>query len=518
MKYTDTDIEQLEERGITTEQLTTQLETLKKGVTYIDLYDAASLEDGILQLDPSEQKKYATLFESRKDSLDLLKFTPASGAATRMFRFLFEFLDEYDAEKESINAYINKKEAKDLRLFFVGLDNFPFYNKVRKQLKKKYKKKKCTNINLNRQRFVSIMLNEDELNFGKKPKGLFPFHSYKHHVSTAFEEHLFEGATYADKNKKARLHFTISKDHKKYFEQQFEKRKEYIERKTGISFSITYSYQSKATDTIALDSDDSVLRNSSNEIIFRPGGHGALIDNLNNQNADLIFIKNIDNVVVFKYQEDVAFYKKMLAGKLLELQERSFNYQLKIDQNKDLKEAKITEITTFLQNELSIKIAEDFEKYSASYKVIYLKQILDRPMRVCAMVPNEGEPGGGPFWIRSKNGKKSLQIIESVQIDPTNEQQQSILKKATHFNPVDIVCGIKNYKGEKYDLQKFVDTNASFITTKSYEGKKIKALEHPGLWNGGMAHWNTVFIEAPLITFNPVKTVNDLLKPAHQTK
>jgi len=362
------------------------------------------------------------------------------------------------------------------------------------------------------------MLNPDELNFGKKPKGLFPFHSYKCHVSTAFEEHLFEACAFSSKDKKARLHFTITKDHKEYFDKQFEKRKEYIEGKTKISFNISYSYQSKATDTISLDSSNNILRNNSNDIIFRPGGHGSLINNLNDQEADLIFIKNIDNVVVFKYREDVAFYKKMLAGILLELQEKSFKYQRQICNNEDLDEVKIIEITNFLQNKLSIKVARDFEKYSKSYKITYLKSILDRPIRVCAMVPNENEPGGGPFWVRDENGKESLQIIESVQIDPKNKQQQSILNKATHFNPVDIVCGIKNYKGEKYDLLKYVDPNAAFITTKSYQGKKIKALEHPGLWNGGMAHWNTIFVEVPLITFNPVKTVNDLLKPAHQVK
>lgn len=518
MKFTETDIKQFEQRGITSEQVTTQLNILQKGIPYVELRDIASSKNGIVSIDVSEQQKYVSLFESKKNSLDLLKFTPASGAATRMFKFLFEFLNEFDPEKESINAYINRKNDKDLLLFFVGLDNFPFYKKVKKRLKKRYNKEDKSDINFNRQRFVSTMLNIDELNFGKKPKGLFPFHSYKHHVSTAFEEHLFEACAYSNENKQARLHFTITKNHKKYFDKQFEKRKEYIESKTGISFNITYSYQSEATDTISLDSNKKILRNNSSEIIFRPGGHGALINNLNDQKADLIFIKNIDNVVVFKYREDVAFYKKMLAGKLLELQELSFDYQKEIDNNKDLDETKIIEITSFLQNELSIKIARDFKKYSKSYKITYLKNILDRPIRVCAMVPNESEPGGGPFWVRHENGKESLQIIESVQINPKNKQQQLILKKATHFNPVDIVCGVKNYKGKKYDLSKFIDEDAGFITSKSYEGKKIKALEHPGLWNGGMAHWNTVFIEVPLITFNPVKTVNDLLKPAHQVK
>lgn len=517
MNFTKQDIEELEKRGISETQVKHQFQTLVKGIPYSDLRSAATENNGLLILQPESQKSYVRVFEEKRSSLDLLKFTPASGAATRMFKFLFEFLEDYDASKGTINAYINKKGVPDLRLFFVGLESFPFYKTVHKSIKKKYDDG-SQSINQYRERFIEIMLDQNEFNFGAKPKGLFPFHSYKKHIATAFEEHLFESALYTNKEGVARLHFTISKEHQKRFDAQFKKRKKYIERKTATQFDISYSYQSASTDTIAITKSGKLLRDKKGEIIFRPGGHGALINNLNEQVADIIFIKNIDNVVVSDYKEEVAFYKKMLAGKLITIQEKSFSYMSRIDQDKQLPKALILEIVHFLQDDLFLKLTPDFEKYSQAYQVDYLRELLDRPIRVCGMVQNEGEPGGGPFWVKNENGRESLQIIESVQINPTSKAQQEILKNATHFNPVDIVCGIKNYRGKKYDLLQFVDYKAGFIASKSYAGQPIKALEHPGLWNGAMANWNTIFVEVPLNTFNPVKTVNDLLKPAHQVK
>lgn len=516
MILTDTDKEILTARGITEAQVLAQFNALKEGIDYVDLRAPATDEDGIVILDKSQQDKYVKMFEEKKETLDLLKFTPASGAATRMFRFLFEFLEGYDREEGSINAYINKNGVLDLRLFFVGIDDFPFFPKVRKRLKKKFKKNKSIDINLNRQRFVEIMLDKEELDLGSKPKGLFPFHCYKHHIATAFEEHLFEAALYANNNGIANLHFTISKNHQELFTNKFEKRRLYIEEKTGVKFNIEYSYQEENTDTIAITNTGKLVRDNEGLLLFRPGGHGSLINNLNEQNADIIFIKNIDNVVVCNYKEEIAYYKKMLAGKLLTLQRVLFSYLERIDKEDSISESEILEMVHFLQEELKLRLTPDFEKFSRTYKIAYLREELNKPLRVCGMVKNEGEPGGGPFWVRSENGRESLQIVESVQVDPTNELQQKVLKKASHFNPVDIVCGIKDYKGNTFDLHKFVDPRTGFITSKSYNGKKIKALEHPGLWNGAMAHWNTVFVEVPLVTFNPVKTVNDLLKPLHQ--
>lgn len=518
MKITEEDKKQLDQRGIALEQVQSQFESLAKGIPFADLRDAATDGNGILILSSNQEKALVEKFDQSSGNLELLKFTPASGAATRMFKFLFQFYDDYNPVEGSINAYINKKGVPELRLFFVGLDSFPFYKKVRKRIKKRYSDGESLDIDVNRLRFIKILLNEDELNFGNKPKGLFPFHRYKKNIATAFEEHLFEGASYAAKDGVARLHFTISEAHLESFQKQFEKRKDYVQEKTATTFDISYSFQSPATDTVALASNGELLRDKEGQLVFRPGGHGALINNLNEQDADVIFIKNIDNVVVSKYRKKVAHFKKMLAGKLLEIQEQSFAYLHKLDDAEAINEQVILEIATFLQNELFIKVASDFERYSPTYQVEYLRELLDRPLRVCGMVKNEGEPGGGPFWVRHENGKECLQIVESVQINPSDNTQQQIVTNATHFNPVDIVCGVKNYKGEKYDLLKFVDYKAGFIASKSYEGQKIKALEHPGLWNGGMAHWNTIFIEVPLLTFNPVKTVNDLLKPAHQVR
>jgi hypothetical protein len=513
LKFTEKEIKQLETKGISPEQVKEQLAIFKEGIPYVDLRDPATIGHGIYKYALEEQLHFIEIFNSRREKLDLLKFTPASGAATRMFKFLFRFLKEYNPEKESVNAYINRNNAQDLRLFFVGLDSFSFYKEIRKRLKKKYGDQ--SNINQNRRRFVQMMLEEEGLDFGNKPKGLFPFHRYKKHNASAFEEHLFEAALYANTNSTAKLHFTISKEHYTKFKAQFEKRQHKIEAKTNTTFDISYSFQKPTTDTIAVTMDNTLIRNEDDTLYFRPGGHGALIENLNEQEADIIFIKNIDNVVVFKFEEIVAHHKKVLAGKLLLLQEKAFEYLKTIDTTA-ITETKIVEIVHFLQDTFSLKLAPDFEKYSEKYKIDYLREQLDRPIRVCGMVKNEGEPGGGPFWVKHESGRISLQIVESVQIDPKNEQQQQIKASSTHFNPVDIVCGIKNYKGKKYDLTRFIDKKAAFITQKTIQGKNIKALEHPGLWNGAMAHWNTIFVEVPLITFNPVKTVNDLLKPAHQ--
>ncbi|GGG14951.1 hypothetical protein GCM10011344_14460 [Dokdonia pacifica] len=517
MNFTQKDTETLLKKGITQEQVHSQIELFKQGLPYIDLRDPAIIGHGIYAYTEEEEKAFITYFEAQKGTLDLLKFIPASGAATRMFKFLFEFIEDYDSSKETVNAYINRKKAQDLRLFFVGLDSFPFYKKVRKRLKKTYGKKDQTNVDLNRIRFVKMMLEEEGLNFGNKPKGLFPFHKYKSHNASAFEEHLFEAALYAKTKDTARLHFTISKEHYQKFEKQFSKTQKRIEEKTATTFDITYSFQSSATDTVAVTATNEPFRQDNGCMLFRPGGHGSLIQNLNEQEADIIFIKNIDNVVVHTYEKEVAYYKKVLAGKLLKLQQQAFSYLQQMDDH-EISETEILEIVHFLQNEFSLKLARDFEKFSQKYQIEYLREQLDKPIRVCGMVKNEGEPGGGPFWVKHESGRISLQIVESVQIDPNNPHQQSIVTQATHFNPVDLVCGVKNYKGEKYDLTQFIDPKAAFIAHKTVTGKPIKALEHPGLWNGAMAFWNTIFVEVPLITFNPVKTVNDLLKPAHLMK
>ena len=455
------------------------------------------------------------MFQDNRNTLSLLKFVPASGAATRMFKFLFQFLAEYNPEMESINAYINKNKAKDLSVFLIGLEKLPFFEDVIYKVHKSVSNFNDLGYDLQRVEFIKTMLEENQLNLAFYPKGLLPFHRYKQNVSTAFEEHLFEAALYASSNNVANIHFTISEKHKHRFDEEFKFIEEDVEERTNTKFNITFSYQKESTDTIAVTHKNEPFRDENNQLVFRPSGHGALIENLNELNADIIFIKNIDNVVVKKYKNEVADYKMMLAGILLELQEKTFFYLKQLDKNQS-SESELLEIANFVSNRLNVSISSEFEKYSLKYQIKYLKEKLNRPIRVCGMVKNEGEPGGGPFWVKDESGNVSLQIVESAQVDKDNRLQKEIMKNATHFNPVDLVCGTKNYLGNPFDLTTFVDHKTAFISEKTKSGKHLKALELPGLWNGAMANWNTIFVEVPLLTFNPVKTVNDLLKPAHQ--
>ena len=515
MSITDKDLRQIETKGLTSDKVLRQIETFKNEIPFIILRDAATLDNGILKFSEHYQKELIKLYEKRCSTLDVIKFVPASGAASRMFKELYKFLDSYDYEKESINSYTNHEGATAIRLFLIGLEKFPFYESIIKKVKEAYPD--FENLSEGRQLyiFVEMMLKEKGLNYGNYPKGLLPFHLYDDGTSTAFEEHLYEAAKYATINGVAKLHFTISKEHLDAFKGEFERVKKEVEKTTKTTFEITYSFQKPSTDTIAVDEDNEPFRLDDNSLLFRPGGHGALIENLNDIDADIVYIKNIDNVVVEKYQDELAYYKKILAGKLLEIQDEVFRI-LKSLEERMPNGAELKDIKKFLVEQLNVQPPIDFDKFAEGYKLEYLRQALNRPIRVCGMVKNEGEPGGGPFWIKKENGNTVLQIIETPQINKNDRRQLDILKKATHFNPVDLVCGLRDYQGNKFKLLEFVDPNAGFITSKTMNGKNLKALELPGLWNGAMAHWISVFVEVPLTTFNPVKTVNDLLKSAHQ--
>lgn len=518
MSFTEKDIKQIESKGLTIERVMNQIDLFKTGIPFANLVSAATIGDGIIRLDDETIERYIAQFEKGKNQKTILKFVPASGAATRMFKFLYTFLESYNPEKESINAYLNNKDNKDLYIFFVGLEKFPFYYEVKNRLDQLYPNFEELSVSLQSQLFVKTMLDPNRLNYGNYPKGLLPFHEYKDRkISTAFEEHLFESALYSASNTSTKLHFTISEQHKDKFDAEFLRIEKKVESKTQSQFNISFSYQKESTDTIAVTTKNNPFRNEDGSLLFRPSGHGALLENLNDLNADIIFIKNIDNVVVYKYKDEVAKYKKVLAGLLLEIQNQTFQYLEKID-NDQLTYHEIIEIAQFLTNKMNVKISSEFEKYAEKYQIAYLKEKLNRPIRVCGMVKNEGEPGGGPFWIKDESANISLQIVESAQINKKSKHQKEILTNATHFNPVDLVCGTKNYKGQKFDLTKYVDHKAAFITKKTTAGRELKALELPGLWNGSMANWNTIFVEVPLITFNPVKTVNDLLKAPHQIK
>lgn len=513
--FSDNDIKQIESKGLTLQKVEEQINLFEAGLPFINIKDAATINNGIHEITDQQKESYIKYYDKLRHQVSVLKFVPASGAATRMFKFLFKFLKEFNFNNESVNSYINRNKAKDLSLFFVGLEKFPFYDEVVKMNKELHPNYDSLSSDEQKYLFVETMLDEKKLNYSNYPKGLLPFHKYKDHISTAFEEHLFEAALYASSNGKANLHFTVSENYNHTFDKEFIRIEDAVENKTNTAFDISFSYQKKTTDTIAVDLKNEPLRDENKKLVFRPSGHGALLENLNDLEADLIFIKNIDNVVVYKFEEEVADFKKVLAGMLLEIQAQAFHYLRDLEKKK-FNEDELLKVAQFLSSKMGVIISEEFEKYSLKYQKAYLFEKLNRPIRVCGMVKNEGEPGGGPFWVKDEKGTISLQIVESAQIDRENKYQNDIFNNSTHFNPVDLVCGIKDYKGDKFDLNKFVDAKTAFITLKTNLGNELKALELPGLWNGSMANWNTIFVEVPLITFNPVKTVNDLLKEPHQ--
>ncbi|MCR4031588.1 MULTISPECIES: DUF4301 family protein [Flavobacterium] len=512
--FSSDDFVQIYNRGISFETILKQLKNFKKGISKSNLIRPATINDGILSLSEEEFQQKALFFDEQKDQFKIKKFVPASGAATRMYKFLSAFLNDFDIKKETINAYINRKNDKELAIFIVGMEKFPFFETVDQKLREIYPDFETLERDYKNYYFIKLLLSPDHFNSANKPKAVLPFHLYKTHIANPIEEHLNECVHYASSKNVSNLHFTVSEIHQDLFEKAVLDVKEKIEKPSGITINIGYSYQSKSTDSITIDADNKLVKDKNGGLIFRPGGHGALIENLNDLDSDLIFIKNIDNVIQ-NHIDQITLYKKGLAGVLIETQQKVFKY-LKLIDKEGIEEDKIAEIVNFLQKEFNVEMTSDFNKFTFENKISKLQELLNRPIRVCGMVKNEGEPGGGPFWIMNKKGVKSLQIVETSQVDLENKKQKKILAEATHFNPVDLVCSIKNYRNEKFDLLQFVDHKTGFIVEKSVDGKAVKNYELPGLWNGSMANWLTVFVAVPLITFNPVKTVNDLLKAAHQ--
>ena len=513
--FSSTDFVYIQEYGISIKNIQKQLNFFKEGIPKTNLISPATLSNGILKLSEKDFQEKANFFDAQKSGLKLSKFVPASGAASRMFKFLMEFINEFDVENESINAYINRKKANKLSVFIVGLEKFPFFEAVDKQLKAEIPDFNSLDRSFKNYYFIKLLLSTDYFDFANKPKGILPFHKYDTHTTTPVEEHLLECTHYSSANNSSNLHFTISESHQKHFEKIIDAIKSKIEKKSNVSINVSYSYQNKSTDALAVTMKNKPFRDENRQLVFRPGGHGALIENLNNLDADIVFIKNIDNVIQNNL-EKISLYKKGLAGILLEIQQQVFSYLQALD-SATMEPKFMDEIVLFLKDNLNISMTDGFYSACLENKIFELQTVLNRPLRVCGMVKNEGEPGGGPFWVQDNQGGSSLQIVESSQVDLDNDNQKAILNAATHFNPVDLVCGIKNYKKEKLDLTQFVDYNSGFIVEKNVAGKNIKGYELPGLWNGAMANWLTVFVQVPLITFNPVKTVNDLLKPAHQS-
>ena len=512
--FTTSDFEQIKSHGLSLAAIEQQLQIFRDGIPKSWLERPATLSDGILQLSDDEFQQAARFFDANKDAFKLKKFVPASGAASRMFKFLSTFLNEFDSTKDTINAYINRNNMTALSIFLTGKEKLPFYQHLLSSINLYTKDGELRESDRRNYDLIKTLLSPDSFNYCNKPKGVLPFHQYDGHTATPIEEHLREAALYASSNGIAHVHFTISEDHQDEFETVIREVKPQIENDTHTSVNVKFSYQDKATDTIAVDLNNNPFRDDDNKLVFRPGGHGALINNLNAIDADIIFIKNIDNVIQ-NHGDIITLYKKALGGILIDVQKKSFDF-LKRMESGHIESGAIEEMIEFLKNQLNITMVSDFAKFTNENKIAYITQKLNRPLRVCGMVKNEGEPGGGPFWVRGQQGNISLQIVETSQVETQNPQQIAIIDQSTHFNPVDIVCSTRDYKGNLFNLLEFVDHERGFIVNKNKNGRSLKGYELPGLWNGAMAKWNTVFVEVPLVTFNPVKTVNDLLKPAHQ--
>lgn len=492
------DLEQLKQRGIAPEQVEKQLAQFKSGFPFADIQRPATIGDGILKANEADNQKYTALYDAEvKAGKKVVKFIPASGAATRMFKSMFEFKNS-DAAKQSELA-----GQKPYDKFFGEFEKFAFASDI-----------KAMNPKDNAE-IVELMLDDKGLGYGQKPKGVLKFHAYNTGARTAAEEHIMEGLNYANSVGVINLHFTVSPQHLELFKSAVIPTKERIEKENGVKINISYSFQKPATDTLAATMENEPFRDADGKLVFRPGGHGALIENLNDLEADMVFIKNIDNVAQEHLLATTSWYKKVIAGYAIEKKKAVDMILAKLDKN-DM--SAIKDAADFMAANMQVVYPQGYETMKDAEKANFVRQTLDRPLRVCGMVKNEGEPGGGPFWVKGTDGQTTLQVVESAQIDTNNAEKADILKKSTHFNPVDLFCCITDRNGKKYDLTKFVDSNAGFISYKSLGGKDLKAMELPGLWNGAMANWLTFFVEVPVETFNPVKTVVDLLRPQHQPK
>ena len=495
---------QLQNLGISVEKVVNQLENFKTGFPYLNVVSAATPSKGITVMDDARISEALELYNN--SDAKIAKFVPASGAASRMFKDLFNAVDTLEKGGASNECAAEK--------FVSNIKDFAFYSQ------EEFDGKSDLEI-------LKTVLDADKMGYGVKPKGVLKFHKYNSNElndlsicdcseesRTAFEEHLVEGALYAQKNGVVEIIVSVSPEHQSGFEKLFESVKDKYEKRYNVKYNIQFTQQMPSTDTVAVNEDNTPFIKGDGNLLFRPGGHGALIYNLNEIDADVVIIKNIDNVVKQSYIEETVLWKKILVGKLLQAKAKTFQYLEQLDAISDEKELEklCNEIVKFIDSEYSITIPE----MPASELPKFLKNKLNRPIRVCGMVKNVGEPGGGPFIIKEEDGTTSLQILESVQLNPNDPKVMEMFNSGTHFNPVDLVCSLKDYKGNRFNLPEYVDPKAGFISSKSFEGRALKAQELPGLWNGAMSNWNTIFVDVPLITFNPVKTIFDLLRKEHR--
>ncbi|MFR9619985.1 MAG: DUF4301 family protein [Rikenellaceae bacterium] len=476
--FTNQDMEQIASHDLSEALVERQIANFRSGFPYLNIVRAARVGDGIVSMSEEQMVRAAEYYKSNSCELKVVKFVPASGAATRMFKELFEFVND-------------DKRGAGIDTLLANIEKFAFWPELKELLPEGASDKEI----------VSAIISNG-LEYGAKPKALVSFHGYESGARKAVEEHLVEGALYASTNGVVRIHFTVSPEHLSGFEALIMECKAKYESIYGISYDISFSTQKSSTDTIAVDMENEPFRDDAGRLLFRPAGHGALIENVGDIDADLIFIKTIDNVTTDALRGDTVKYKQALSGLLLELQSLCFGYINAIDAD----QADRDEIFSFVTEQLMVKVSQEASLSD-------LREVLNRPMRVCGMVRNEGEPGGGPFWAMNGDGSESLQIAESSQIAP---EQIGLMKEATHFNPVDLICGVRDYRGEQFALSEYVDPTTGFISEKSSAGRTLRAQELPGLWNGAMSRWNTIFVEVPISTFTPVKVLLDLLRPQHQ--
>jgi len=507
MNLTDSDLKTLAARGITPEELQQQVDRFVNGFPYLKIYDSARPGEGITVLsDKEEEQAIARWNEYLSDGGKVCKFVPASGAASRMFKALFAFVD---------GSAEHPAEGSDVDVLLKNIHKTAFFDELNASVVRQFGKDVDALLAEGRDKDVigSIIL-PSGLNYGNLPKGLLTFHHAANGTRTPVEEQLMEGAQSARQaDGTVNMHLTVSGSHREAFARKLDEVKPRIEKEMGVKINVGMSEQKASTDTVAVNEDNTLFRENG-ELVFRPGGHGALIRNLNDIDAEVVFIKNIDNVVPDKLRGATLRYKQILAGYMIELHDRITSYISMID-NRDYTAARLDEICGFLRDKFSFD-APELTSLSGEDLSTYLRTKLNRPLRVCGMVKNEGEPGGGPYIAYNADGSRSLQILESTQIDLSKEENKQMMSKATHFNPVDLVCYVSDVNHRHFDLTKYVDPQTGFISSKSLHGRSLKALELPGLWNGAMSDWLTAFIEVPVATFNPVKTVNDLLRPQHQ--
>ncbi len=501
------DLTQIASRGASVETIESQLHRFATGFPYLRLVGSATIGKGITRLSPEEEQEAIDRWKKYlSDGGEVMKFVPASGAASRMFKALFSFVDGKEDQPAPGSPVAELIER---------IDETPFYDELDKACVRLHGMSVKDLIAARRAKdVIAAIIRPEGLNYGQLPKALLTFHKYTDGVRTSLEEQLVEGAMTAAANGKVRLHFTVSADHRKLFEEKIADVLPSIEERTGLKFDITMSEQKPSTDTVAATIDNQLFRDDNGRLVFRPGGHGALIENLNDIDSAVVFIKNIDNVVPDSRRQPTIHYKQVIGGLLILVHDRIAAY-LEAITTGCYTDSDLQEMKKFMQTTLSTS-DQRFDRLSGKALAELIKEKLNRPLRVCGMVRNEGEPGGGPFIAYNADGSASPQILESTQIDPSSDEAQAMMKSATHFNPVDLVCYLKRPDGSSYYLPDYVDANTGFISSKSFAGRELKALELPGLWNGAMSDWSTVFVEVPAATFNPVKTVNDLLRPAHQ--